>query len=137
MPLISASVRKPAASAIDTRFEIVIVKRSVAAANAIKAGKSRSRAISRIIGLPTGMADAGSQHRQSLGARNEQSENASRQAQFALLDCVIPRQPTVPEQGKSGMKRWLYNAVAVCAVSGRRALDAPGASVHRSLSASR
>src|SRR5437763_1583554 len=34
MPLISASVRKPAASATDRRFEMVIVKRSVARANA-------------------------------------------------------------------------------------------------------
>ena len=40
MPLSSASTRKPAASASDTRFEIVIVKRSLAAANAIRAGNS-------------------------------------------------------------------------------------------------
>jgi hypothetical protein len=51
MPLSSASARKPAASASDTRFEIVMVKRSLAAANAIRAGNSRRRAMSRIMGL--------------------------------------------------------------------------------------
>ena len=51
MPLSSASTRKPATSASDTRFEIVMVKRSLAAANAIRAGNSERRAMSRIMGL--------------------------------------------------------------------------------------
>lgn|SRR5689334_4444893 len=38
----SASRKKPPASAIDNRFDIVIVKRSLEAANAISAGKKRS-----------------------------------------------------------------------------------------------
>ena len=42
MPLISASRKKPAASASDSRFEIVIVNRSLEAANAISAGNSNN-----------------------------------------------------------------------------------------------
>ena len=51
MPLRMASARKPAANASDTRFEIVMVKRSLAAANAIRAGNSRRRATSRIMDM--------------------------------------------------------------------------------------
>jgi len=53
MPLASATTRKPAASASDTRFEIVMVRRSLAAANAIRAGNSETRTRSRIMGLQT------------------------------------------------------------------------------------
>ena len=90
MPLISASARKPAASASDTRFGIVMVKRSLAAANAIRAGNSRSRVMSRIIGLATRMADARSGHRRILAARNEQSGNG----------WSLPAKRNVARQGK-------------------------------------
>ena len=43
------AARKPATSASEIRFEIVMVKRSLAAANAIRAGNSMRRAISRIM----------------------------------------------------------------------------------------
>jgi hypothetical protein len=43
-------VRCHATGECETRFEMVIVKRSLAAANAIKAGKSRRRARSRVMG---------------------------------------------------------------------------------------
>ena len=42
MPVTSASSTKPAASASDSRLEMVMVNRSLEAANAIKAGNSRS-----------------------------------------------------------------------------------------------
>src|SRR5260370_12892 len=41
MPLMRARARKPAASASDTRFEIVMVKRSLAAAYAIQIGNNK------------------------------------------------------------------------------------------------
>src|ERR1700738_5644749 len=75
MPLSSARARKPAASASDTRFEIVMVNRSLAAANAIRAGNSRRRAMSRIMGYTARAADARSEHRPSLAVRDEQSGN--------------------------------------------------------------
>ena len=49
--------RRPAAS--DTRFEIVMVKRSLAAANAIRAGNSSRRAMSRIMRSTGRCGDAG------------------------------------------------------------------------------
>src|SRR5437660_10743289 len=48
MPMASASARKPAASASDTLFEMVIVNRSLEAANAISAGNNSSRITSII-----------------------------------------------------------------------------------------
>src|SRR5258707_8096263 len=75
MPPSSARTRKPAASASDTRFEIVMVKRSLAAANAIKAGNSRRRAMSRIMDLQSRAVSAGSRPRRSLSGSGEQSEN--------------------------------------------------------------
>jgi hypothetical protein len=42
MPVISMSRKNPPASASDNRLEIVMVKRSLDAAKAIKAGKSKS-----------------------------------------------------------------------------------------------
>src|SRR3954468_20061097 len=75
MPPGSANTRKPATSASETRFEIVMVKRSLAAANAIKAGNSRRRAMSRIMDLLSRAAGARSEHRPSLAGRSEQSEN--------------------------------------------------------------
>src|ERR1700721_294616 len=75
MPLRRASTMKPATSASDTRFEIVMVKRSLAAANAIRAGNSRRRAMSRIMDLLSPAANARSEHRRSLAARDEQSGN--------------------------------------------------------------
>ena len=42
MPVTMVSTKKPPASASDIRFEIVIVKRSLEAANAINAGNKRS-----------------------------------------------------------------------------------------------
>src|ERR1700736_2584941 len=64
MPVSGARARKPATSASETRLEIVIVRRSLAAAKAISAGNSRRRAMSRIMGhtavLPTrGSSSAG------------------------------------------------------------------------------
>src|SRR5215831_15277254 len=48
MPRASANARKPAASANDTLFEMVIVNRSLEAANAIRAGNNNSRIVSII-----------------------------------------------------------------------------------------
>src|SRR5580704_13518423 len=73
MPLRRASVRKPAASASDTRLEIVMVNRSLAAANAIRAGNSRRRAMSRIMAVRCPRLLGG--RVASLTARNEQSGN--------------------------------------------------------------
>src|SRR6476646_278791 len=74
MPPSSASARKPATSASDTRFEIVMVKRSLAAANAIKAGNSIRRAISRIMGFSPGSRRVGV-GAASLAGNGEGSEN--------------------------------------------------------------
>jgi hypothetical protein len=52
MPLISAIAANPQTSAKVTRFEIVMVKRSLEAANAIKAGNTRSRIASVNIIIP-------------------------------------------------------------------------------------
>ena len=49
VPANSASAKKPPASAIEIRFEIVIVRRSLDAAKAIKAGNSNRRMVSRIM----------------------------------------------------------------------------------------
>src|SRR5216683_147442 len=81
MPPSGARTRKPAASASDTRFEIVMVNRSLAAANAIRAGNSRRRAISRIMDLHSRAANAGSGHRRSLSRSREQSENGQESRQ--------------------------------------------------------
>src|SRR3982074_2528967 len=85
MPLRSASARKPASSASDTRFEIVIVKRSLAAANAIRAGNSRRRTISRIMGSSARAADAESEHHPNLAAGDEQTENDGRDHQVLAI----------------------------------------------------
>src|SRR6267154_3977613 len=79
MPLSTARAKKPAASASDTRFEIVMVKRSLAAANAIKAGNSRRRAISRIMGSGSPCEREVGASPPSLAARGEQSGNAGHQ----------------------------------------------------------
>jgi hypothetical protein len=42
IPVINASRKNPPASASDNRFEIVIVRRSLDAAKAMSAGKSKS-----------------------------------------------------------------------------------------------
>ncbi len=52
MPLISAIATKPPTSASETRFEMVMVKRSLEAANAIKAGNTRSRIASVSMTIP-------------------------------------------------------------------------------------
>ena len=71
MPLSSASTKKPAASASDTRLEIVMVKRSLAAANAIRAGNSskpcdvEDHGITRMI-LPGSAAEVGASTEHSL-----------------------------------------------------------------------
>jgi len=53
MPMISVSRKKLPASASESRFEMVIVNRSLDAANAIKAGNSRSLITSAsMIGSP-------------------------------------------------------------------------------------
>ncbi len=49
MPLSPAITQKPVIRSNDTRFEIVIVSRSLAAANAIRAGNRKRRARSRIM----------------------------------------------------------------------------------------
>src|SRR5260370_15850854 len=85
MPLMRARARKPAASASDTRFEIVMVKRSLAAANAIRAGNSRRRAISRIMGYTARAADARSEHRPVLAVRSEQSGNGRADHQILAI----------------------------------------------------
>src|ERR1700686_1879087 len=85
MPLMRARARKPAASASDTRFEMVMVKRSLAAANAIRAGNSRRRAISRIMGLQALAAGARPEHRPILALRNEQSGNGGRLHQMLAI----------------------------------------------------
>ena len=54
MPVISASAKKPPTRMSDTRFEIVMVKRSLDAANAIIAGNSSSLNASRTMAEPTG-----------------------------------------------------------------------------------
>ena len=59
MPLSKASAAKPKASASETRLEIVMVKRSLAAANAIRAGNSSRRPRSRIMGFYSPCEDAG------------------------------------------------------------------------------
>src|ERR1700675_4236452 len=82
MPLRRARARKPAASASDTRFEIVMVMRSLAAAKAIRAGNNRRRAMSRIIGLHSPWW---SEHRQSLAVRDEQSENGQAVQQILAI----------------------------------------------------
>src|SRR4051794_3212779 len=76
MPPSSASARKPATRASDTRFEIVMVKRSLAAANAIRAGNSIRRARSRIMGLEPGRREAWGSEPESLAGNGERSENA-------------------------------------------------------------
>jgi hypothetical protein len=60
MPLATATARKPATTAREMRFEIVMVKRSLAAANAISAGNNRRRAMSRIMGYRLPAAGIGS-----------------------------------------------------------------------------
>src|ERR1700720_2373775 len=76
MPPRTASTRKPTASASDTRFEIVMVKRSLAAAKAIRAGNNRRRARSRIMEFQSscGWREVGNISR-NLAARDEQSGN--------------------------------------------------------------
>src|ERR1700692_749301 len=74
IPVSSASTRKPAASASDTRLEIVMVKRSLAAANAIRAGKNKRRATSRIM-RGAARLDQRGQLSLSLSPIGEQSGN--------------------------------------------------------------
>ena len=52
MPLINAIATKPADQASVTRLEMVMVKRSLEAANAIKAGNTRSRIASVSMTIP-------------------------------------------------------------------------------------
>ena len=52
MPPNSARTRKPTTRANEIRFEIVMVKRSLEAANAIKAGNTRSRTASVSMTIP-------------------------------------------------------------------------------------
>src|SRR3954451_7351098 len=75
MPPARASAKKPATSASDTRLEIVIVKRSLAAANAIRAGKSRRRARSRIMGCVLRPGFAAELCRRILAGSAKQTEN--------------------------------------------------------------
>src|SRR6266702_7915946 len=65
MPLSGARTTKPTTSASETRLEIVIVRRSLAAAKAISAGNSRRRAMSRIMGYTAVLPTRGSS---SVGA---------------------------------------------------------------------
>ena len=59
MPVVSASAKKPADSASDSRLEMVIVNRSLEAAKAISAGNSSSLIASMaIIGLASFSAGA-------------------------------------------------------------------------------
>ena len=46
MPVSSTTTKKPPVSASDSRFEMVMVKRSLEAANAISAGNSSSLIVS-------------------------------------------------------------------------------------------
>ena len=82
MPLSSASTRKPATSASDTRFEIVIVKRSLAAANAIRAGKQQQAGDVEDHGLVgRRAADARSEHRpKPSGQMMNNRETAARRS---------------------------------------------------------
>ena len=52
MPLTSASAMNPPTSASVTRLEMVMVKRSLEAANAIKAGNTRRRIASVSMAIP-------------------------------------------------------------------------------------
>src|ERR1700744_2449782 len=89
MPLTGASTRNPAAKASDTRFEIVMVKRSLAAANAIRAGNSISRAMSRIMGYTARAVDAGAERPAFLSVRCEQAENGTMVHQMLAIRKAI------------------------------------------------
>src|SRR5215211_5870692 len=101
MPPSSASARKPAASASDTRFEIVMVKRSLAAANAIRAGNSIRPAISRIMGLARAAIRRGV-GAASLAGNGERSENgATLHQKLTIRNISIPSESTSARQTSS------------------------------------
>src|SRR6266702_8072964 len=101
MPPAIASTKKPATSASETRFEMVIVKRSLAAANAIRAGKSRRRARSRIMGcvLRPGSV-AGSGRRRMLAGSAKQTDNGG-----SVLGAGDPVPAASPDAGDARRER--------------------------------
>src|SRR2546423_5392800 len=118
MPLSSASTRKPATSASEIRFEIVMVKRSLEATYAIRAGNSIRRAISRIMDQSQGSRGMGI-GAASLAGNGERSENGRRHRTLMIRAASVASAITSARQ-TSSMERSALVAAAVGAASGLR-----------------